>query len=68
MKGAIMNVLNLAVTFKRHWEMGVANFSTENASRIEDEFLKCSHFLVSCLNNTVKRGTFPHCKSSVLYS
>ena len=42
MKEDVKNVLNLAVKFKRHWERGVANFSSENAERIEDEFSKSS--------------------------
>ena len=30
--------------------------------KIESEFCKCSHFLNTILMNSVKRGSFPHCK------
>ena len=30
--------------------------------KIESEFSKCSHFLNTILMNSVKRGSFPHCK------
>ena len=32
--------------------------------KIESEFSKCSHFLNTILMNSVKRGSFPHCKFS----
>lgn len=36
--------------------------SFAEAERVETEFSKCSHFLVTCLNHIVKRGSFPHCE------
>ena len=34
--------------------------SFAEGQKIESDFRKCSHFLVTCLNNTVKRGSFPY--------
>lgn len=34
--------------------------------KIESEFCKCSHFLNTILMNSVKRGSFPHCKLCTL--
>ena len=36
--------------------------SRAEGETIESEFSKCSHFLVTCLNNTVRRGSFPYCE------
>ena len=57
-----MNVLRLAVEFSERWREGVEEFAFSEAEKIEVEFSRCSHFLVSCLNNVTKRGHFPHCE------
>lgn len=33
-----------------------------DAQSIEEEFSRCSHFLISCLLSHIKRGSFPHRK------
>lgn len=57
-----MNVLRLAVEFSERWREGVERFGLPEAEKIEVNFSRCSHFLVSCLNNAIKRGHFPHCE------
>ena len=67
MKEAILNVLRLSVQFSERWREGVERFGVHEAERMEVEFSRCSHFLVSCLNNVTKRGHFPHCESKLVY-
>ena len=66
MKEAILNVLRLSVQFSERWREGVERFGVHEAERMEVEFSRCSHFLVSCLNNVTKRGHFPHCESNIV--
>ena len=61
-KEAIMSVLRLAIAFTEKWREGVEEFQFHEAEKMEVEFSRCSHFLVSCLNNVTKRGHFPHCE------
>ena len=41
-----------------------SSFSIDKFKKIDEEFTKCNTFLVSCLDNIVKRGAFPHCELS----
>ena len=41
-----------------------SSFSVEKFKKIDEEFTKCNTFLISCLDNIVKRGAFPHCELS----
>ena len=66
MKEAILNVLRLSVRFSERWREGVERFRVHEAERMEVEFSRCSHFLISCLNNVTKRGHFPHCESKLI--
>ena len=59
-----MTSLGLALQFRESWERGVAHFSVAKAEKLEEEFTKCCHFLISCLEKTVQRGSYPHRKSS----
>ena len=65
-KEAILNVLRLSVQFSERWRDGLEKFGVHEAERLEVEFSRCSHFLVSCLNNVTKRGHFPHCESKLV--
>ena len=65
-KEAILNALRLSVQFSERWRDGVERFGVHEAERMEVEFSRCSHFLVSCLNNVTKRGHFPHCESKLV--
>ena len=41
----------------------ISHFSSAaEAERVEGEFIKCTHFLVSFLQKTVEKGSYPHCK------
>lgn len=35
-------------------------FSEEAFNKIDTEFSKCNHFVITFLDNIVKRGAFPH--------
>eukprot|EP00731_Ephydatia_muelleri_P023846 Em0016g117a len=59
-KEAIMKILNLALHFRQKWERGLDKFSAAEAERVEGEFTKCTHFLVSFLQKTVEKGSYPH--------
>ena len=43
-----------------------SSFSADKFKKIDEEFTKCNTFLISCLDNIVKRGAFPHCEWSSL--
>lgn len=49
----------LLIHFPTMWYV---NFRWYDGERIEIEFMRCIHFLISCLNKHIKRGSFPHCK------
>jgi gamma-tubulin complex component 5 len=62
-KEAVLKTLRLTLGFRKKWDRGLYNFSGADGQKMESEFSKCSHFLVTCLNNTVKRGSFPYLES-----
>lgn len=59
-KEAIMKILNLTLHFRQRWERGLERFSTADAERVEAEFTKCTHFIVSFLEKAVEKGSYPH--------
>ena len=59
-KEAILKILNLTLHFRQKWERGLDKFSMAEAERVEGEFTKCTHFLVSFLQKTVEKGSYPH--------
>lgn len=63
LREVILKVLNLVLLFQSYWDNGVQYMSFEKFKKIDEEFTKCNTFLVSCLANIVKRGSFPHLES-----
>lgn len=58
---AIVNVLDQGVRLRQCWERGVTSARlVREVEVLEEEFSRCCHFLVSCLNNTVQRSALPH--------
>ena len=59
-KEAITRILNLCLSFQTQWDKGLRHVQDKDIGSIENEFVKCSHFIQSFLNNLIKRGSFPH--------
>jgi len=62
-KGAVGQVLGLALTCAAQWRKGGALLSGDFVLELEQELSRCIHFLSSFLNNVIKRGSFPHLES-----
>ncbi|KAI0207330.1 Gamma-tubulin complex component 5 [Lamellibrachia satsuma] len=62
-KDIVTQVLNLALTFADHWNESIHSFSVKFLLEMEMTLSRCIQFLASFLNNTIKRGSFPHLES-----
>ena len=57
-----LSLLHTHTHTRTHTQLVATHSSRAEGKKMESDFSKCSHFLVTCLNNTVKRGSFPYCE------